>query len=160
MPVLKGDANCDGAFDGKDPVFILNFVAARGNGFSTALGKIVDKALTKCRGDNSFSADDVAFLDNDGNTDVTTLDLVYMLDILAGNFYFMSVHVRTATEQNCSFAVTVVLGNEAGNPPAAGTQVLLDLTYIDADGKLESGLEKAPNLLSVDKGSEKTYLGV
>jgi hypothetical protein len=160
LPALKGDANCDGVFDGKDPVFVLNFVAARGNEFSTDLGVIITRALGACRKDNGLDASEVGFMDTDGNTEVTTLDLVYMLDILAGNFYFMSVHVTGSTPDECSFTVEVVLSNAVGGASAAGTQVLLDMTYTEASGSLRRGVKRHPNVVTLDKGSDALFGGL
>jgi hypothetical protein len=169
LPALKGDANCDGTFDGKDPVFVLNFIAARGNSFTTPLGKIIDADLKECRADRDLTITDVAFMDADGSTEVTTLDLVYMLDILAGNFYFMSVHVTPATADYCKFTIDVVLANDAGKTPRKGTRVLLDLTYTEIDlapdktkGRhgLRRGLRQSELLITEEKGSSKMFGGL
>ena len=142
LPVANGDANCDGLFDGKDPVFILNYIAAKGNSFSTQLGKIMKGKAEACRSKLKLKANADTFMDADQNTEVTTLDITFLLDVLAGNFYFMHVHVRSATAKTCASIFTVTLANALGKPPRNGTRVLLDMSHLDKQAKLTAALDK------------------
>jgi hypothetical protein len=166
LPAKYGDANCDGKFDGKDPVFILNFVgtaAEADTGIPTELGKIVQADLSKCRGDRGLAADDATFMDSDGDASVGTPDLLYLLDILAGNFYFMAVDVTSSTEGACQFGVSVALSNSLGESPKAGTRILLDFTYTeDAFGfeALDQAIRDSTKLVTTDKGDNALHGGL
>ena len=85
---VNGDTNCDGVFDGKDVLFVLDYVAARGNAFTTKLGKIIRPHVAACQTKYSLPEDDVSFLDADDNTAVDLLDLTLLLGVFAERVFF------------------------------------------------------------------------
>jgi hypothetical protein len=124
LVLLKGDANCDGVFDLKDPAFILDFASARAGDFKTTLGATMEGLVADCQAKLGLVSTDFAFMDPDSNTEVTLLDLTYMLDILAGNFYFM--RVMLPPDNVCAATFTVQMATAQGERVPTGTKVFLD----------------------------------
>jgi hypothetical protein len=124
LVLAKGDANCDGVFDLKDPAFILDYSSARAGDFKTTLGETMQGLVAACQTKNKLASTDTSFMDPDGNTEATLLDITYMLDILAGNFYFMQANPLAADSCTATFIVQMVTAQ--GEAVPVGTKVFLD----------------------------------
>jgi hypothetical protein len=150
--ILQGDANCDGKISLEDPIRINNYIAARNGNFETALGVQIQDLLVTCRANYGLANTDVSFLDIDGNNVVEGIDSTYFLDVMVQNFYFADIRIAEATMPSCTFAVQISLSNTEGTLPRAGTQVLLDIGYLQADLPLASALASSPQHITSDKG--------
>ena len=129
--VEKGDANCDGIFDGLDIIFILEYVAARGNNFETELGAVMSDRVSECQKKYSLESDDASFLDTDDNKIVEPLDLLYMLEIKAGNFFFMAASASIEVVDTCFLELTLscYLADGHGDAARKGTRLLFDVAF-------------------------------
>jgi hypothetical protein len=160
MAIELGDANCDGEFNGLDVLFILDYVATRGNGFSTELGGIMQYKVRVCqdKGDKT----DVGFLDTDANGEVNLLDLTYMLDVKAGNFFFMTTTASVQLVDTCTYEIVVscTVVDARGDAARKGTRVLFDLGFPQSDSTISPLLESSTNTVSLSKGNSKLYGGL
>jgi hypothetical protein len=150
LPLEKGDANCDGEFDLKDAAFILDYASARGGDFKTSLGELMSSKVEACQAKNGLAATDISFLDPDSNTEVTLLDLTYMLDILAGNFYFMQL--SPPADDYCGAKFTVQMSTAQGGAVPDGTRAFLDFT-LSTDAEMYSKLLDSIGFVTSDKGA-------
>ena len=154
------DANCDGNFDGKDPVFILDFLAAMGNGFSTNLGKVVYSKVQTCQSKLGANPTDYSFMDADQNTAINLLDLTYMLDVMAENFYLFQLKVIAPTTSTCKTQFQITMSTGAGKAPRAGTRTLVDIATARKDTSLTTALAAHAALVTQDKGDVDLFGGL
>jgi hypothetical protein len=149
LPLEKGDANCDDEFDLKDAAFLFDYATARVGDFTSDLGKIVTTKLKQCRDNNGLEASDVSFLDPDGDTWPSPVDFTYMLDILAGNFYFTKLSLPV--DDSCDAHFSVQMTNAQGNAASDGARVFLDFAMVD-NADLFAAMEDSDGFVSNDKG--------
>jgi hypothetical protein len=149
LRLSKGDTNCDDDFDLKDAVFILQYVAARGNDFQTALGKIMSGKVGSCQAKNGLSVTDLSFMDPDSNSEVTLLDLTYVLDILAGNFYFMQI--TSPDPAGCVATFNIEMSTAQGGPVPVGTRVFVDFAMSN-NNELVTALRANVGFVTSNKG--------
>ena len=156
LPQRKGDANCDGSFDLKDIVFVLDFVAVRGNEFVTTLGKHVLGVAHKCRQQRQLPGLDLSFMDADSNSVVDLLDVTFLMDILVGNFAFMEARTKFVHQHDeCQLEIDVYIATAGGNPPADGARVMIDLaldTSVPGYADVISALMNISGALTYSKG--------
>ena len=156
----RGDVNCDGVFDLRDPIFILEYVAARGNDFTTALGKTVNAAVGLCQAARNLTGSGTQFLDVDANTEINLLDVTYLLDIVVDKFFFFDVHVDVVNEP-CKYNVTVsaVVVDRKGASPNL-LRVLFDIAFPGAFSTIEAMLSSSNNLVSLNRKDGKVHGGL
>ena len=157
MPSLKGNANCDdkGEFSLADPVFVLKYIAVRGNGFTSTEGKQIKSVVTACRSKNKLASTDVSFLDADSNSVVNTDDLTFLLGILVGNFAFVDARPVAPIKTACEYAISTYVATAGGGAPPATMRRFLDFALDasnSAHGKMQAQLEKLPGFVTKDKG--------
>ncbi len=154
LRLRKGDANCDDSFDLSDAVFLLDYVAARANNFTTDLEEVMETKVTACKNKLKTTSNDLAFMDPDSNTEITLLDLTYMLDILAGNFAFMAIDAPLET--NCQTVFSVEMTTAQGGIVPQGTKLFLDFAMDTAiNYKLMNALKDSGTIVSYTKGTNE-----
>jgi hypothetical protein len=159
----SGDTNCDGKFDGEDALFLLQWIAARGSNFVTALGKEVKTGEAVCKSGNlDWTTDE---LDIDQNGEVSLADLSYLLDVDVGKFYFMDVtyvvrNVSQALRHNdpmpvyveCSIEVEVTLVIPDGVAPNENTRVFVDVEHGTGNPYFRDALDALDNKTYTNRG--------
>jgi hypothetical protein len=153
----RADANCDGKISLEDPIRINDFIAARNGGFQTELGQRVLEATIACRKTLGESAISTTFLDPDGSTVVEGIDATYLLDIMVQNFYFYDLTTVTAVLPSCVFSLQVMLTNDVGSAPRAGTRLLVDLGLDGVHNGLEVSFLSSDQVVTTDKGSSHLH---
>lgn len=151
----QGDTNCDGIFDGRDLLLLLDFIVTRGNSFSTELGQAVLDTVGNCRRKRQLNETNTNFLDANRDTFVDLLDLVYLLDVMAGNYFLFNV-ASLSFDQQCSLDVTFELSSGTGDPPPNGFHLLLDIAWslrvAEENSVRANGLVQFPGLITTEKG--------
>jgi len=160
LPSLKGNANCDdkGEFSLADPVFVLNYIAEAGAGFTSTQGKEIKSTVTACQNKNKLTSADVSFMDADSNSVVNTGDLTFLLGVLVGNFAFVDVKPVAPTKTACAYTINTYVATAGGGEPPAAMRLFLDFALDasnSAHSKLQAQLEKLSGFVTKNKGTSK-----
>lgn len=129
VPLLRGDANCDGKYNLQDAKRIIDYVLGSYADFSTSLGKSTKAAVEACqrvREEAQLPTAAVMFMDPDGDGMIAPSDLTFLLTVEIGALYFTHV---TAFTSACSLTIDVLLATKDGTAPRPGTRVLVDVAY-------------------------------
>ena len=103
IPVLLGDANCDGAYNQLDAKRLSDYVLARVQNFGTDLGKQIKRAIEACQAKRiakGLAADEILFLDPDGDAATELSDLIYLFKVEVGALSFVQARVLPPAGQS------------------------------------------------------------
>jgi Ca2+-binding EF-hand superfamily protein len=121
---VRGDANCDGTFDLKDSLRILQYLVS-------SEGDATRTLVEECQAARGATGSEFTFLDSDKNGLVEGLDSTYLSSVYLGVFSFWSISTVT-NGAICNFQVSIAAEGVGGAAPRVGTTFFAHISHTSA----------------------------